>query len=92
LMPEVGQAAARVVYDSAATTYLYRPQVFRTVLDVVGPEKVMFASDFPVLRQDRLLRKVRGAGGLRPEEEALVLAETARRVYGLPLPPEEDGP
>lgn len=84
LMPEVAAAAARVAYDSAATTYLYRPQVFRAVLDVVGPQRVMFGSDFPVLRQDRLLRKVREASGLRPDEAPLVLGGTARRVYGLP--------
>src|SRR5262245_40901664 len=43
LMPEVARAAERVVYDSAASTYLYRFEVFRTVLDLVGPDRVMFA-------------------------------------------------
>lgn len=84
LMPEVAAAAANVVYDSAASTYLYRPQVFRTVLDLVGPHRVMFASDYPVLRQDRFLRRVKEAG-LTPEEAGPVFGETARRVYGLPL-------
>ncbi len=85
LMPEVAAVAARVVYDSAASTYLYRPQVFRTVLDIVGPERVMFGSDFPVLRQAPFLRRVREAG-LRTDEATLVLADTARQLYGL-VPP-----
>jgi hypothetical protein len=84
LMPEVAAAAANVVYDSAASTYLYRPQVFRTVLDLVGPERVLFASDYPVLRQDRFLRRT-VATGLGPEEIGPVLGENARRVYRLPL-------
>lgn len=82
LMPEVAAAAARIVYDSAASTYLYRFQVFRTVLDIVGPERVMFASDYPVLRQERFLRRVLDAG-LQEEEMAQVLGGNARRVYGL---------
>jgi predicted TIM-barrel fold metal-dependent hydrolase len=81
-MPEVATAAANVVYDSAASTYLYRPQVFRTVLDLVGPDRVMFASDYPVLRQDRFLRKVRAAGLTSPEVGP-VFGDTARRVYRL---------
>lgn len=86
LMPEVAAAAARVVYDSAASTYLYRPLVFRAVLDVVGPERVLFASDHPVLRQGRFLRRVREGAVLRAEEVEPVLGGNARRVYGLPVP------
>jgi predicted TIM-barrel fold metal-dependent hydrolase len=84
LMPEVATAAANVVYDSAASTYLYRHQVFRTVLDLVGPGRVLFASDYPVLRQDRFLRRTLAAG-LSPEEFELVLGDNARRIYRLPL-------
>jgi predicted TIM-barrel fold metal-dependent hydrolase len=86
LMPEVARLAERVVYDSAASTYLYRFEVFRTVLDVVGPERVMFASDYPVLRQDRFLRRVRQTPWRDIDEERHVLGESARRVYRLPLP------
>jgi len=85
LMPEVAAAAARIVYDSAASTYLYRFQVFRAALDIVGRERVMFASDYPVLRQDRFLRRVLDAG-LQDEEMAPVLGGNARRVYGLAAP------
>jgi predicted TIM-barrel fold metal-dependent hydrolase len=85
LMPEVAAAATNAVYDSAASTYLYRFQVFRTVLDVVGPNRVLFASDYPVLKQDRFLARVLSSG-LRPEDVRPVLGGNARRVYGLPEP------
>jgi len=86
LMPEVAAAAARVVYDTAASTYLYRPAVFRAGVDLVGSERVLFGSDHPVLRMDRFLGRVLDHGGLRSEEQVLVLAGNARRVYGLPEP------
>ena len=84
LMPEVAAVAGNVVYDSAASTYLYRSGVFRTVLDLIGPERVLFGSDHPVLRQDRFLRRVREGAGLGDGEAVAVLGGNARRVYGLP--------
>jgi predicted TIM-barrel fold metal-dependent hydrolase len=90
LMPEVARLAERVVYDSAASTYLYRFEVFRAVLDLVGPDRVMFASDYPVLRQDRFLRRVRQTPWRDYGEAARVLGETARQTYRIPFP--EEGP
>lgn len=82
LIPTVHEITRNVVYDSAATTYLYRDGVFRSVIDIVGPDRVLFASDYAVLRQDRLLRKVRR---ILPddEERQLVLATNAERFYRL---------
>jgi predicted TIM-barrel fold metal-dependent hydrolase len=88
LMPEVTAAAIRVAYDSAATTYLYLPRVFRTVIDLVGAERVMFASDFPVLRQDGLLRRVQAMQDLNFHERRAILEETARDFYRIPAPHE----
>jgi predicted TIM-barrel fold metal-dependent hydrolase len=84
LMPEVARLAERVVYDSAASTYLYRFEVFRTVIDLVGPDRVMFGSDYPVLRQDRFLKRVSLTPWRDADEEASVLGATARRTYRIP--------
>ena len=86
LMPEIAEVAARVVYDSAASTYLFRPQVFRAVLDIVGPERVLWGSDHPVLGMGRFLRRTLADGNLRPEEVAPVLGGNAARWYGF-VPP-----
>lgn len=82
LMPEVRAVTRNVLYDSAATTYLYNRAVFPTVVGLVGAERALFASDFPVLRQDRLLRRVERV--LADDETlALVLGANAARVYRL---------
>ena len=91
LMPEVTAATGKVVYDTAASTYLYRPRVFRAVIDVVGPERVMWGSDHPVLKMGRFLRRVRETADLRPEELEPVLGGNARQVYRLHSP-RNDGP
>jgi predicted TIM-barrel fold metal-dependent hydrolase len=82
LMPEVFALTRRVAYDCAASTYLYRFDVFPRVIDLVGADRVIFGSDYPVLKQGRFLR--RSSDVLRDETEAhLVLADNAARIYRL---------
>lgn len=82
LMPEVRTAAANLWYDSAASAFLYRPEVFSIVARAAGIEKILWGSDFPLLGQRRMLDYAR-AGGLTPAELALALGENAIRFLGL---------
>jgi predicted TIM-barrel fold metal-dependent hydrolase len=84
LMPEVAAMTANVLYDTAASTYLYRPAVFRAVLDVVGPDRVLWGSDHPVLGMGRFLRRTLLDANLMQHEMQHVLAGNAARVYHLP--------
>jgi predicted TIM-barrel fold metal-dependent hydrolase len=83
LMPEVEALTRNVVYDTAASSYLYRPGVFRAVLDIVGGNRVLWASDHPVLGMEKFLQKTRRAAEIRPEEMKPVMGGNARRVYRL---------
>jgi predicted TIM-barrel fold metal-dependent hydrolase len=83
LMPEVVAHTRNVVYDTAASSYLYRPGVFRTVLDIAGPERVLWASDHPVLGMRRFLERTRRLAEIHPDERDLVMSDNARRVYRL---------
>lgn len=84
LMPEVGLAMRNVSYDSAASTYLYRHDIFDVVTRIVGPERVLWGSDYPVLGQRRFLQKAREA--LPEVMVEPVLGGNAARVYGLRVP------
>ena len=83
LMPEVAALTRNVVYDTAASSYLYRPEVFRAVLDITGRERVLWASDHPVLGMGRFLERTRRLAAIRPDEWAPVMGDNARRVYRL---------
>jgi hypothetical protein len=83
LMPAVEALTRNVVYDTAASSYLYRPEVFRTVLDIVGSDRVLWASDHPVLGMGRFLQRTRRLAAIRPEELDPVMSGNARRVYHL---------
>lgn len=83
LMPEVRAMTGNVVYDSAASTYLYDFAIFPLLEQVIGPERMLFGSDYPVLGQGRFLQRVL-ASGLTDASLPAVLAGNARRVYRLP--------
>lgn len=82
LMPEVRQACANTTYDSAATSYLYQPDVFRRVVDLVGVEKVMFGSDWPVLSQRKLVARINELA-LSDQDLAAIMGGNAARIYGV---------
>ncbi|MGI5835942.1 MAG: amidohydrolase family protein [Chloroflexota bacterium] len=82
LMPEVRRLSRNVYYDSAASSYLYAHQIFRHVGDIVGFEKVLWATDFPVLRQTRFLQRMEQLS-LPRDQHAAVIGGNATRLFGL---------
>ena len=46
--PRLRKALKNVYYDTAASPLLYEPSIFRNVINIVGPNKVLFGSDYPL--------------------------------------------
>lgn len=74
LMPEVARAAHRVFYDTAASPFLYRPQIYAMAVKIVGPERILLGSDFPLLSPLRYFREL---------HEARLPAGVQRKIKGL---------
>lgn len=55
LMDEVRDGLANAWFDTAATPFLYNSHVYMTTARTIGPEKILFASDFPLITQKRAL-------------------------------------
>jgi predicted TIM-barrel fold metal-dependent hydrolase len=81
LMPEVKRALNNVYYDSAASPYLYSPQVYDQVSQLVGAEKILFGSDYPLLEQNRSLKEI--PPQMPTEARNLVLGGNAARLLGI---------
>jgi predicted TIM-barrel fold metal-dependent hydrolase len=82
LMPEVKKAMGNVYFDSAASPFLYKPQVYSQVIQLVGADKVLFGSDYPLLAQKRLLNEIE-ALGLAEESQSRLLAGNALKLLGI---------
>lgn len=82
LMPEVGKAMSNVFFDTAASPFLYQPQIYNQVIQLVGADKILFGSDYPLLKQSRLLEEIESLE-LPPATKELILSGNARRLLGI---------
>ncbi|MBL7126040.1 MAG: amidohydrolase [Dehalococcoidales bacterium] len=82
LMPEVQKALRNVYFDTAASSFLYQPQIYALVSQLVGADKILFGSDYPLLPQTRLLQEINSAA-LTDEEKGLITGENARKLLGI---------
>ncbi|MFC1892767.1 amidohydrolase family protein [Chloroflexota bacterium] len=82
LMPEVKEVMGNVFFDTAASPFLYRPEIYSLVVQLVGADKVLFGSDYPLLAQSRLLGEIR-ALHLPEEATSLILSGNARKLLGI---------
>jgi hypothetical protein len=82
LMPEVQKALQNVYFDTAASPFLYQPQIYTLVSQLVGADKILFGSDYPLLPQTRLLQEINSAA-LTEEEKRLITGENARKLLGI---------
>jgi hypothetical protein len=82
LMPEVRKALENVYFDTAASPFLYRPEIYAEVSRLIGGDRILFGSDYPVMPQDRILKEINSAG-LTEEEKNMILSDNARRLLNI---------
>ncbi|MCX5998645.1 MAG: amidohydrolase family protein [Chloroflexi bacterium] len=79
LMPEVATALANTYFDTAATPFLYRPQIYRHMAEIAGVDKILLGSDYPLMSPKRVISQMENAG-LSQEAKAMILGGNARRL------------
>lgn len=81
LKKEVPEALKNVYFDTAASPYLYRPEIYRLAAEIVGPEKILFGSDYPLLPPSRYLAEMQ-AIGLDAEIQEKITGKNLEQVLG----------
>jgi len=82
LMPEVKQAMTNVFFDTAASPLLYSPEIYNQAIQLVGADKILFGSDYPLLTPGRLLKEISSLD-LPEATKSLILSGNARRLLGI---------
>lgn len=62
LKREVRDCLRNVYYDTAASPYLYDPEIYATAVRLAGVEKILLGSDYPLIRAGRYLEEMTAAG------------------------------
>ena len=82
LMPEVKAALGNAYFDTAVSPFLYTRDVFQHATRIVGAERVLFGTDYPLIKHPRLLAQLRESG-LTTEEQALIAGGNAAKLFRL---------
>lgn len=82
LKKEVRETLANVYFDTAASPFLYEPAVYRVAIDLVGRDKIMLGTDYPLLPAARYFKEIAKAG-LTQEEIDAICGGNAAGVFNL---------
>jgi predicted TIM-barrel fold metal-dependent hydrolase len=82
LMPEVAKALSNVFFDTAATVFLYKPEIFEQMSHIIGSDKILFGTDYPLMHQNRVLAQIQSSQ-LPEEDKARILGANAQKLLHL---------
>lgn len=80
-MPEVRALCSRLWFDTAAQPFVYAASVYRALIDMVGYERILFGSDYPLLDMPRYQAAMQAAS-LTEMEMGAILGGNAGRLFG----------
>jgi len=81
LKREVSDVLANVWLDTAAAPFLYRPRAYGLAVELMGEDKLLMGSDYPLLPVSRYQRELASPeAGLTPAQLELALGLNAKRL------------
>ena len=83
-MPEVRDILANVWYDTAAIPFLYAPQILDAAAVSGAAHKLLYGSDYPLLRCPRYNRMFEASGITLETRELILSGNAGRLLKGLP--------
>jgi len=81
LKKEVRETLANVWLDTAASPYLYRPEIYSQAIALAGEDKILLGTDFPLLKPGRYLKEMKQAK-LSESQTAAICGANAEKVLG----------
>ena len=80
LKKEVKEVLRNCVFDTAAAPFLYTPRIYPAFAFLAGAERLLFGTDWPLLRLPRYLKDIQ-ASGLGEEDKAAHLGGNAAAFW-----------
>ena len=71
LKKEVKESLKNVYFDTAASPFLYDPEIYRLAIKLAGQNKILFGSDFPLIKPARYFKEMKEAGLSKSEMESI---------------------
>jgi hypothetical protein len=81
---EVKERLGHLYVDTAASPFLYDPQVFEIAVKIMGSDRILFGSDFPLLKPARYFADMDGVK-LIPGDREKICGLNAQNLLGLAM-------
>jgi predicted TIM-barrel fold metal-dependent hydrolase len=85
LMPEVAKSMVNVYYDTAASPFLYSKRIYAIASEIVGAEKILFGTDFPLLSPPRYFQELKESGLSEGDQEKILGLNFSRLIEKITL-------
>ena len=82
LKKEVKAVLKNVYYDTAASPFLYDPEVYRMAIDRVGVDRILLGTDYPLIKPERYFKELEAAG-LREGEIERIKGGNAKKLLSI---------
>ncbi|MGB5749309.1 MAG: amidohydrolase family protein [Desulfobacterales bacterium] len=79
---EVKESLKNVYFDTAASPYLYDPEVYQVAIKLVRIDKILFGSDYPLLAPQRYFSEMQQSG-LAKNQMDQICGLNARHLFNL---------
>ncbi|MDR3568558.1 MAG: amidohydrolase family protein [Syntrophobacteraceae bacterium] len=71
---------ANIFYDTAASPYVYKSDIYRAASQAIGAGRILFGSDYPLISPKRYFAEM-SQSGLAPSDIASICGENAARIF-----------
>ena len=86
LMKELKALFRNVYYDTAASPFLYQPQIFDVAGRIIGYDRILLGTDYPLIPPQRYLRQI--SDSVKDEGKVrMICRENAARLLNLNIEP-----
>lgn len=82
LKKDVKESLKNVYFDTAASPFLYDTQIYRYAKEIAGLDKILFGSDFPLLKPTRYFKELEKTG-LSKDQIKSICGRNAARLLKL---------
>ena len=83
LKKEVKETLKNIYYDTAASPFLYSPEIYQAAKTMAGIEKILMGTDYPLIKPARYYKEMETAG-LSDDEKKMICGENAAQLFTKP--------
>ena len=71
LKKEIKETLENVYVDTAASPFLYDPLIYQIALQIIGSDKILFGSDYPLIKSERYFKEMETCGISKDDQEKI---------------------